>query len=235
MKLTRLHQSGFILQLKSGKRIAWDIGNKTPIAELKKVVDVDAFIVSHIHGDHFSPEHINALHPKKLISTSECVEAIAEKKPQFDLVAVAGGQVQECDGIRVIFFNVDHGPNISAPVENLGFLLTVSEENESIYFAGDMFSQSGMDVERLQVSHALIPVGGFYTFGPQEAHAFINKFELISNVIPTHYENDPKTRAEFLALQGANPLKTREQKSSPFAFARNSILHGNHRGAFAPV
>jgi len=63
MKLTKFEQSGFILETEKGFRLAFDIGNKTPIEKLNGVT-VDAMLVSHIHGDHFSLEQIKKLTPQ---------------------------------------------------------------------------------------------------------------------------------------------------------------------------
>ena len=43
MNLTKYEQSGFILETKKGFRLAFDIGNKTPIEKLDGVKSVDAF------------------------------------------------------------------------------------------------------------------------------------------------------------------------------------------------
>jgi L-ascorbate metabolism protein UlaG (beta-lactamase superfamily) len=103
------------------------------------------------------------------------------------------------ENIKVQVFNVDHGPNVSAPLkENFGFLFAV--DNQTIYFAGDMFYESGVDVSDLEVDFALLPVGTFYTFGPQEAFDFAKKFKKIGKIIPMHYEKEPETREQFFEL-----------------------------------
>ena len=65
MKLTKYEQSGFVLETDAGFRLAFDIGAYTPVEKLEGVA-VDAMLVSHLHGDHFSPEQIKALSAKKL-------------------------------------------------------------------------------------------------------------------------------------------------------------------------
>jgi len=79
MNLTKFEQSGFILETKKGFRLAFDIGNKTPIDKLDTVKPVDAFLVSHIHGDHFYLENIKKLSPKNLYLSHECLEVIGEE------------------------------------------------------------------------------------------------------------------------------------------------------------
>jgi len=65
MNITKLQQSGFILETDTGFKLGIDIGDKTPIEELKNT-RVAACVISHVHGDHFSVPQIKALSPKKL-------------------------------------------------------------------------------------------------------------------------------------------------------------------------
>lgn len=198
MKLTKYEQSGFILETEQGFRLAFDIGNKTPTQRLDGVT-VDAMLVSHIHGDHFSLEQIKKLSPGKLFLNQECREVLGEEILPFETMVVRVGDVIDVGGINISFFNVEHGPNVSAPLlENFGFL--IKTDNEVIYFAGDMFYQSGIDVTNLEVDYALLPVGTFYTFGPQEAFGFAKKFKKIGKIIPMHYEKTPETRDQFIEL-----------------------------------
>ncbi len=198
MKLIKYEQSGFVLETNEGFRLAFDIGNKTPLEKLSRV-SVDAMLVSHIHGDHFSLEQIKKLASKKLYLNEECIETLGEEDIPSEIVKIQTGETLMIEDINVQVFNVDHGPNVSAPVkENFGFLFTV--DNQTIYFAGDMFYESGMDVTNLEVDIALLPVGTFYTFDPQEAFDFAKKFKKIGKIISMHYEKEPETREQFLEL-----------------------------------
>lgn len=206
MKLTKFEQSGFILETENGFRLAFDIGNKTPIEKLSGVT-VDAMLVSHIHGDHFSLDQIKALNPKNLYLNTECIETLGEEVLNSEIVQVKVGDEITMDTIKVQLFNVDHGPNVSAPLkENFGFLITA--DNKTVYFAGDIFYESGIDVTNLEVDIALLPVGTFYTFGPQEASDFAKKFKRIGKVVPMHYEKTPETREQFIKLAAAEGLNT---------------------------
>lgn len=206
MKLTKFEQSGFILETSKGFRLAFDIGNKTPVERLQGVT-VDAMLVSHIHGDHFSLEQIKEISPKKLYLNHECIETLSEENFGTEITRVKVGDTVTIEDITVQFFNVDHGPNVSAPLqENFGFLIKVG--GQTIYFAGDMFYESGIDVSNLEVDIALLPVGTFYTFGPQEAFEFAKKFKKIRKVTPMHYEKTPETREQFIKLAVAEGLNT---------------------------
>lgn len=198
MRLTKFEQSGFMLETEKGFRLAFDIGNKTPLEKLNGIT-CDAMLVSHIHDDHFSLDQIKALAPKKLYLNKECIETLGEENLDTEIIQMKVVDSATIENISVQFFNVDHGPNVSAPVlENFGFLITV--DNQTIYFAGDMFYESGIDVSTLEVDYALLPVGTFYTFGPQEAFDFAKKFKKIGKIISMHYEKTPETKGQFLEL-----------------------------------
>lgn len=208
MKLTKYEQSGFILETERGFRLGFDIGRMTPIEKLDGLKPLDAFLVSHIHGDHFSPEHIAALKPTILYVNNECWNNLTDavRDVTKEIIVIKGGEKIVLSDtkrignwpVKITLFDVDHGPNISAPIENLGFL--IEGDGEVIYFAGDMFYESGIDVTSLEVTYALIPVGTFYTFGPEEAFGFVKKFKKIGKIISMHYEKTPETKGQFLDL-----------------------------------
>ncbi len=198
MKLQKFEQSGFIFESSSGLKLALDIGKYTPIEKLEGL-SVDAFLVSHIHGDHFDIERIKALSPKTLYISDECRNEIGEEVFSFGVEKIFEWQEIKIGDFLITVFPVDHGPNVSVPIkENFGFLIECDKED--IYFAGDMFYESGMDVGILEVTKALIPVGGFYTFGPAEAFEFVKKFKSIGEIIPMHYDKTPETKEEFEKL-----------------------------------
>jgi L-ascorbate metabolism protein UlaG (beta-lactamase superfamily) len=198
MKIIQFEQSGLIIENNSGYKLAIDIGHYTPIEKLNGI-SVDVMLVSHIHKDHFSPEHIKKLSPKKLYLSRECIESLGEERLSSELIEVESGDSININGIKVLLFDVDHGPNVKVPLKaNLGFLMEI--DDKKIYYAGEMFNPSGIDVTSLEVDVAVIPVGGFYTFGPQEAVAFVKKFRKIGKIIPMHYQKTPETREDFIRL-----------------------------------
>lgn len=206
MRLTKFEQSGLILETDKGHKLAIDIGNYTPVEKLDNI-SLDAMLVSHIHGDHFSVEQIKKLSPRKLYLNRECIEALGEEVLSTEIIEIKVGDSIDIDSIKVQFFDVDHGPNIKVkPKENFGFLIEV--DDKKVYFAGDIFYPSGIDVSNLEVDVALIPVGTFYTFGPQEAFDFAKQFKRIGKVTPMHYEKTPETRDEFIKLVVAGGINT---------------------------
>ncbi len=207
MTITQLEQSGIILETKSGFTLAIDIGSFTALERLDGLAP-DAMIVSHIHGDHFSLPHLQKLAPKKLYLNQECIEALGGEQIASEVVKVQVGDTVTIGDLEVQFFDVDHGPNATRkPQENFGLL--ISADNEQLYFAGDMFTPSGIDVTELEVTTALLPVGGFYTFGPEESLSFAQQFKRIGTVLPMHYEMNPEVREEFVELAREAGVATR--------------------------
>lgn len=198
MQITKFEQSGFIIESDNGYKLAVDIGAYTPVEKITGLKP-EAMLVSHIHGDHFSDEHIKALEPAVLYLNQECQEALGEDELTAEIETIAAGDSVTINDATVTVFEVDHGPNTKmVPKENFGFLIEV--DNQKIYFAGDMFYLSGLDVSSLEVDVALIPVGTFYTFGPEEALAFVKQFKKVGKVIPMHYEKAEETKQQFIDL-----------------------------------
>ncbi len=196
MKIIKFEQSGFIFETDKGFRLAVDIGSHTPVEKLENI-KVDAMLVSHIHGDHFSLEQIKKLSPKKLYINHECHESIGQEKLLSEIIEIKGDNQIKIEDVSISVFDVDHGPNVSLK-ENLGFLITV--DDKKIYFPGDMFYPSGIDVAKLEVDYALLPVGTFYTFGPEEAFAFAKTFKKIGKVIIMHERGVIDRKNQFLKL-----------------------------------
>ena len=105
------------------------------------------------------------------------------------------GKVNFVEGVTVM-------TNSGKPsfTDSLGRYSIATKNGDSVYFAGDMFYPSGMGVSELEVAMALLPVGGFYTFGPEEAVAFAKSFKKIGKVLPMHYHKNPETKEEFIKL-----------------------------------
>jgi L-ascorbate metabolism protein UlaG (beta-lactamase superfamily) len=205
--IQRFEQSGFIFETDEGQRLALDIGSFTPIEKLEKIAKVDGFLVSHIHYDHFSIDHIKALLPNKVLLNSECLDAIAETESSFNKEHIAPGKTAQLGGYKINSYEADHGPNTGGPVaENQSFV--IEADGKKIYFAGDMFYPSGLEPDNINVDLALIPVGTHYTFGPQEALDYVEKFARAGTVVPIHNFLKPETAQKFIDLVG-NRVQTK--------------------------
>ena len=197
MKLTKLEQSGFILETESGFRVAMDVAVMTPLEKLEGIAPVDVFLVSHVHPDHFDPTYIKKLAPKTVCLNNECIDAWGEESMPFELIKVAAGERISVGPITVEYFSVDHGPNVPPP-ENMGFIITA--DNQTVYFAGDMFYPSGVETKDLEMDYVILPVGEFYTFDPSAAIAFAKTFKKIGTLIPMHDRGNVAKTDEFMVL-----------------------------------
>jgi len=198
MKFTKFERSGVIFESESGFLLAVDIANKTSVEELEGI-KADAMLSSHIHGDHFSLDQIKKIKPRELYLNHECIEILGEEKLDSIIKKVKIGDKIVIGDIEVMFFGADHGPNVtSRPKENFGFLIKI--DDKMVYFAGDMFLPSGIDVSNLEVDYAFLPVGTFYTFGPQEAFDFAKQFKKINKIVSMHYDIEPGSQEKFINL-----------------------------------
>ncbi len=199
MRIIQLEQAGVIVETAAGYRVAIDIGSYTPVEKLADM-SADAMLVSHLHRDHFSIPQIQVLAPTTVYLNRECIDLWGDESAKSHIVEVKVGDSRDIGGgVHVTFFEVDHGPNVTTkPKENFGFLLEA--DGKRLYFGGDIFYPSGINVSTLEVDYALLPVGGFYTFGPAKAVAFAKQFKHIGALLPMHYNMRPEAKDEFLSL-----------------------------------
>jgi L-ascorbate metabolism protein UlaG (beta-lactamase superfamily) len=200
MTITQFEQSGCIITSSTGQTLAIDIGALTPLEKLAGIV-VDAMLVSHIHADHCAAPQIEALAPANVYTGAECAAALRETNLHIE--EITARNTFTTGDFTVTPFTVDHGPNVpNIPAQNFGFLITVAEQD--IYFAGDMYTASGIDVHELTVTAALLPVGGHFTFSAEAAFNFAQQFKHIDTIYPMHYAAvgpiDTAGKEKFISL-----------------------------------
>ncbi len=184
MHIKTFAQSGLIITSDSGQTLAIDIGALTPVESLADI-QVDNMLVSHIHADHCSAEQIVALEPKVVYTGAECIQALTETNvPTQEITAEKEVVIGD---FTVTTFEVDHGPNAPhVPEQNFGFVIRV--DGKTIYFAGDMFTPSGIDVTTIAADVVIVPVGGHFTFDAEAAFDFTQQFKSIGVIYPVHHE-----------------------------------------------
>lgn len=200
MKLQYVKHAGFIVESDSGFKFGWDIGSFSDAESVAALGKLDAFTASHKHQDHCFAPNIKLLNPDNILLSQECLSQIEDQSISAKTSIIkAGDTIQLAKDVSVTYFETDHGPNATQPLlENLGFLVAVGDTR--IYFPGDIYYPSGIDVSQLQVDYTLLPVGGYYTFGPEEALAYAKSFKDPGTVVPMHFELAPETKQAFLEL-----------------------------------
>ena len=182
----------------SGQKIAVDFGYLTTPETISRIGSVTASFVSHQHTDHFDVNNLKAFGTRV-----HCPEDVAQLAFERGVEAVA---LSEGDSVQIGEFNVtavacDHGPKVTKPVQNFGYLYQVASSTG--YFTGDIGACSV--VPSNEFDFVMLPVGGGFVFSVEEAAEFIRSINYRGTVIPVHYELpvlDLEAGARFRSLLG---------------------------------
>ena len=187
-------QSCFTLQAKEHLLI-FDPYLKDNPAKVAMPEDIhpDYILVTHGHADHLgdtvllTEQNENAA----VITTAEMGRHMLAPKGVKKLETMhIGGKWQFPFGtVRVT--QALHGAEAPGGLA-CGFVVTV--EGKSVYFAGDtgIFGDMKLLGELVRIDYALLPIGDRYTMGPEDA-ALATKLLNCRNVIPMHYNGNPRT------------------------------------------
>ncbi|MGC9009617.1 MAG: metal-dependent hydrolase [Sulfolobales archaeon] len=191
--------AAFLIKLKSiNKNILIDPWITNPLSPigLDKLEEPDYIIVTHDHGDHLGDtiEIMKKFKKTVFISLYEIAEYVGEQIRDMNRVIGAniGGPVKLSKDLDVIFTPAVHSSIRSSPA---GVIVRSGES--VIYHAGDtgVFYDMVLIRELYQPKIALLPIGGHFTMGIDEA---VKAIELLkpSYVIPMHYNTFPVISAD---------------------------------------
>lgn len=151
--------------------------------KIKNVIKADYIFVSHNHFDHFSIGDIDNISKKETLII--CPSEVSSELKGYNLKEVKNGDRLELGKIKIEVvpaynINKNFHPKNTCKV---GFIVEIN--GIRIYHAGDTDFIPEMK-ELKNINFALIPIGGTYTMGPEEAVEFVNtvKPEI---TIPMHY------------------------------------------------
>lgn len=149
-------------------------------------------LVSHYHGDHRGDEVDIA---KRTGATVFSTAEIGNKLKKNDLNVVAGhigGKAKTSFG-SVKFFQAFHGSGIEGG-HACGFIVDIM--GKKIYHAGDTGLTKDMELlSRENIHVALLPIGDFYTMGPEDALEAVKMIKP-KYVIPMHYNTFPAIKQD---------------------------------------
>lgn len=214
MRLTYFGHSAFLLET-SRTRIVFDpwLARNPHGAIDPATLRCDYVLCSHAHGDHMEDAlPLAKAHGATIVAPYELAEYFAAQGARtIDLmpggaVTLPWGRIKMTPAIHSSSLELDGGENKAMGLA-CGYL--VFAEQRTLYHAGDtaLFGDMAL-IGRRSPDVALIPIGDFYTMGPEDA---VEALKLLSPkvAVPTHYNSNPKIRQD------------------PFAFAASAAVAGH--------
>jgi L-ascorbate metabolism protein UlaG (beta-lactamase superfamily) len=233
-ELLWLGQASFRIKSPGGKIIVVDPwltgGPKTPApykTDLGALGKVDVLLVTHAHVDHIGDAPaIAKLNNTKLYGPADMVTPLitlglipAELGHRFN----KSGSVRPVPGIKVTAVAAEHSSllvwknpatdkNESHPAgEAVGYIIEL-ENGFKIWHMGDtgLFGDMKFIGEYYKPDLVLIPIGGNFTTGPEDAAYAIKEWIKPKAVLPMHYNSNPLTPgtlAEFEAAMKGSSIK----------------------------
>ncbi len=211
VKLTWLGHSAFIVEIE-GKSILIDpFLNGNPLAPMKAddLKKADIIVVTHEHFDHYGDcASISKRLNSKVVALFETAMK-AQNEGASEAIATNIGSPFYVNNIKMVFTPAIHTGNPSGVV--------IFGEGISIYHAGDtgLFGDMKIIGELYKPYAALLPIGGFFTMGPEEA-AYAVKLLKPKVAIPMHYNT-------FLPIQ-QDPKKFEEEVKKRSKVTKVKIL-----------
>jgi len=165
----------------------WLEGNPKACRKVEDLKKIDIVCVTHDHGDHLGDAiKICKQTGATFVGIYE-LGVYAKEQGVKDVIGINVGGTVEVKGVKIVMVQAFHSALRGAPV---GFI--ISADGKTVYHTGDtcLFGDMGLIGEIYHPNVALIPIGGYYTMGPDEAAKAV---ELIKPdvVIPMHYQTFP--------------------------------------------
>jgi len=146
MRVTKYQHACVVLEF-NNQKIVIDPGNCTPT--FGGLDDISAVVVTHVHPDHFYPEHLEKIITHNPTVSIFTTEEVKQNFPKSNVVVVRDGNEQSVGSLLLHFTGCTHATvhqDWPATVSNIG----VRVGNE-FYYGGDSFMLPDTPVHVLAV------------------------------------------------------------------------------------
>jgi L-ascorbate metabolism protein UlaG (beta-lactamase superfamily) len=233
-ELLWMGQASFRIKTPGGKTIVVDPwitgGPKAPAqfkADLSALGKVDLLLVTHAHVDHLGDAPALAkLNNTKLYGPADMVTPLTTLgilPPELGHRFNKTGSVKPLPGIKVTAVQAEHSSLLvwknpatdkmeSHPAgEAMGYIIEL-ENGFKIWHMGDtgLFGDMKFISEHYKPDVVLMPIGGNFTMGPEDAAFAAKSWINPKAVIPMHYNSNPLTPgtlAEFEAAMKGSSIR----------------------------
>ncbi|MGD8505254.1 MAG: metal-dependent hydrolase [Candidatus Bathyarchaeota archaeon] len=165
----------------------WLDGNPTSPVKSSEVTQADIVYITHDHGDHLGDAFDICRRTKSAFVATFELGNYAEENGVENVVGLNVGGSVEIEGVKLSVTQAFHTASKGAPTG-----VVIEGEDKTIYHAGDtaLFGDMRLigEIKRLDV--AMIPIGGYYTMGANEAAEAVKMLKPKA-VIPMHYKSFP--------------------------------------------
>jgi len=200
LEMTYCGHAAFAFKTPGGKHVLVDpylTGNSSCPERLKHPKHVDAIFLTHGHDDHLGDTVALA---KRFDATCLAIIELGAwlgKQGVKNVVGFNKGGSTDAAGVHATMTHATHsngiadGDSMVYGGEAAGLILTF-ENGVKIYHAGDTAAFGDMKIigELYEPDIALLPIGDFYTMGPEEA-AYATRLLGVKTVVPMHYGTWP--------------------------------------------
>jgi len=188
-KITWLGHAAFKIEIAGSTVLIdpWLDGNPAASVTASDITKADIVFVTHDHHDHLGDAFNICKRTKAaFVAASELGDFAQENGVENVINLNIGGGVQ-IKGVRIFVVQAVHTAAKGAPTG-----VIVEGGGKAVYHAGDtaLFGDMRLIGELHHPDVALIPIGGYYTMGPNEAAEAVKMLKP-KTVIPMHYKTFP--------------------------------------------